>query len=85
MPTVGCLPFALHGQNRSDHGSVGHGKQNSGLYIVNFVPESRYHLHKSVPFARKRSRIYHLHISHNAPYLSPKLSHNLSFSFLLGI
>ena len=29
--------------------------------------------------------IRHLHISHNAPYLLPKILHNLCFSFLLGI
>ena len=29
--------------------------------------------------------IHHLHISHNAPYLPPKILHNLCFSFLLGI
>ena len=27
----------------------------------------------------------HFRISHNAPYLSPKILHNLCFSFLLGI
>ena len=27
----------------------------------------------------------HLHISHNAPYLPPKILHNLCFSFLQGI
>ena len=29
--------------------------------------------------------IRHLHISHNAPYLPPKIWHSLCFSFLLGI
>ena len=29
--------------------------------------------------------IRHLHISHNGPYLPPKILHNLCFSFLLGI
>ena len=29
--------------------------------------------------------IRHLHISHNTPYLPPKISHSLCFSFLLGI
>ena len=29
--------------------------------------------------------ICHLHISHNASYLPPKILHNLCFSFLLGI
>ena len=29
--------------------------------------------------------IRHLHISHNAPYLPPKILHNLRVSFLLGI
>ena len=29
--------------------------------------------------------IRHLHISHNEPYLPPKILHNLCFSFLLGI
>ena len=29
--------------------------------------------------------IRHVHISHNAPYLPPKILHNLCFSFLLGI
>ena len=29
--------------------------------------------------------IRHLHISHNAPYLPPRILHNLCFSFLLGI
>ena len=29
--------------------------------------------------------IRHLHIFHNAPYLPPKILHNLCFSFLLGI
>ena len=29
--------------------------------------------------------IRHLHISHNAPYLPPKILHNLCFSFLLDI
>ena len=29
--------------------------------------------------------IRHLHISHNTPYLPPKVLHNLCFSFLLGI
>ena len=29
--------------------------------------------------------IRHLHISHNAPYLPPKILHNLCFSFLVGI
>ena len=29
--------------------------------------------------------IRHLHISHNAPYLPPKILHNLCFSCLLGI
>ena len=29
--------------------------------------------------------IRHLHISHNAPYLLPKILHNLCSSFLLGI
>ena len=28
--------------------------------------------------------IRHFHISHNAPYLPPKILHNLCFSFLLG-
>ena len=32
-----------------------------------------------------RWAIRHLHISHNAPYLPPKILHNLCFSFLLGI
>ena len=27
----------------------------------------------------------HLHISHNGPYLPPKILHNLCFSFLLSI
>ena len=27
----------------------------------------------------------HFHISHNAPYVSLKILHNLCFSFLLGI
>ena len=31
------------------------------------------------------SAIRHLHISHKAPYLPPKILHNLCFSFLLGI
>ena len=31
------------------------------------------------------SNLRHLHISHNAPYLRPKILHNLCFSFLLGI
>ena len=31
------------------------------------------------------SAIRHLHISHNGPYLPPKILHNLCFSFLLGI
>ena len=30
-------------------------------------------------------KIRHLLISHNAPYLSPQILHNLCFSFLLGI
>ena len=29
--------------------------------------------------------IRHFHISHNAPYLIPKILHNLCFSFLVGI
>ena len=29
--------------------------------------------------------VRHLHISHNAPYLSPKILRNLCFSFLLGV
>ena len=29
--------------------------------------------------------ICHFHISHNAPYLPPKILHNLFFPFLLGI
>ena len=29
-------------------------------------------------------QIHHLHISHNAPYLPPRILHNLCFSFLLG-
>ena len=29
--------------------------------------------------------IRHLHISHNAPSLPPKILHNLCFSFLLGL
>ena len=29
--------------------------------------------------------IRHLHISHSAPYLPPKIWHNLYFSFLFGI
>ena len=29
--------------------------------------------------------IRHLHISHNAPYLPPKILHKFCFSFLLGI
>ena len=29
--------------------------------------------------------IRNFHISHNAPYLPPKILHNLCFSFLLGI
>ena len=31
------------------------------------------------------SAIRHLHISHNGPYLPPKILHDLCFSFLLGI
>ena len=31
------------------------------------------------------SNLSHLRISHNAPYLRPKILHNLCFSFLLGI
>ena len=33
----------------------------------------------------QKHKIHHFHISHNAPYLPPKISHNLCFSFLLGI
>ena len=29
--------------------------------------------------------IHHLHISHNASYLPPRILHNLCFSYLLGI
>ena len=29
--------------------------------------------------------IRNFHVSHNAPYLPPKILHNLCFSFLLGI
>ena len=29
-------------------------------------------------------QIHHLHISHNATYLPPRILHNLCFSFLLG-
>ena len=29
-------------------------------------------------------QIHHLRIFHNAPYLPPKILHNLCFSFLLG-
>ena len=32
-----------------------------------------------------KQSIRHFHISHNAPYLPPKIFHNLCFSFLLGI
>ena len=33
----------------------------------------------------QKHKIHHFHISHNAPYLPPKISHNFCFSFLLGI
>ena len=33
----------------------------------------------------KKRPIDHFHISHNAPYLPPKILHNLCFSFSLGI
>ena len=32
-----------------------------------------------------RNHIRHFHISHNAPYLPPKILHNLCVSFLQGI
>ena len=34
---------------------------------------------------RNHKVIRHIHISHNEPYLPPKILHNLCFSFLLGI
>ena len=33
----------------------------------------------------KKGYTRHFHISHNGPYLPPKILHNLCFSFLLGI
>ena len=33
----------------------------------------------------KKCNTRHFDISHNAPYLPPKILHNLCFSFLLGI
>ena len=33
----------------------------------------------------KKCNTRHFHISHNGPYLPPKILHNLCFSFLLGI
>ena len=39
------------------------------------------HIHVSCVFFFFR----HFHISHNAPYLPPKILHNLCFSFLLSI
>ena len=33
----------------------------------------------------RKCEICHLHISHNAPYLPPKILHKLCFSFLLSI
>ena len=33
----------------------------------------------------KQMYIRHFHISHHAPYLPPKILHNLCFSFLLGV
>ena len=34
--------------------------------------------------ARESSAIRHLHVSHNAPYLPPKILHTHYFHFLLG-
>ena len=39
----------------------------------------------SVTRLSRLSRIRHLHVSQNAPYLHPKILHNLWFSFLLVI
>ena len=33
----------------------------------------------------KKCNTRHFHVSHNRPYLPPKILHNLCFSFLLGI
>ena len=33
----------------------------------------------------KKCNICHFHVSHNPPYLPPKILHNLCFLFLMGI
>ena len=43
------------------------------------------YLYKKSAFEMQFHLIRHFHISQNAPYLSPKILHNLCFSFLLGI
>ena len=48
---------------------------HGGIILLLLLPES----------FRINFLIRHLHISHNAPYLLPKILHNLCFSFLLGI
>ena len=48
---------------------------HGGIILLLLLPES----------FRINFLIRQLHISHNAPYLLPKILHNLCFSFLLGI
>ena len=48
---------------------------HGGIILLLLLPES----------FRINFLIRHKHISHNAPYLLPKILHNLCFSFLLGV
>ena len=65
----------LEKEKESVRGTMGRGKT-----------EERRFSHRPTP-APSIFRLYGtcLHISHNAPYLPPKILHNLCVSFLLGI
>ena len=56
---------------------MGRGKRRRSLFLP--FPSS-YHSPRALSFAFIRL----LHISHNAPYLSPKILHKHCFQFLLG-
>ena len=52
-----------------------------------FIKQVEFRENVRASFSQEQSKlsIRHLHISHNARYLSPKIWHILCFSFLLGI
>ena len=52
--------------------------------ILVVIVKWRHHANAYLLTGRKQD-IHHLHISPNAPYLPPKVLHNLCCSFLLGI